>query len=567
MRKILFLSAIFTLAMQAQTVTTTPASLNFTYQSGAATLPAAQTVSVKSGTSTPTYTTSISPGTALWLTVGPDSGKLPATLSVRVNPTSLTVGTYSASAVVTVTGVVTPINIAVNLTVTAPPSTLTVTPATLTFAVPPNPPATQALILSTNGAPISFTATAGSTWLTISPAVGVVLPGNQLALTVAVDGSALIPQVAPFVGKITIVASGAAVTAKSQNITVNLTVNSSVPTVTSVWPTTLPVNAGAQNITIRGTNFYSGSIAKVMGVVAPLTTTVVSSTALLAVVPATMLTAPQTLNVLVSNPAPGGDSATSPVAVANVPAIFGVVNAASYAVGTVSPGQLATIFGTNIGPTTPSPMTITAGFVDTTLSSVDVTVDGKAAPLVYVSQGQVTIQVPYEVSIGAAKAVVVTNGANPPANSTVTIAATAPGLFTADGSGFGGAAALNFNATTLLYTLNTGANPAKIGDTVILYLTGEGDYNLAPISGTTNTGFVIPPTLSPLPQMSPLPTLTIGGVAATVAYAGPIIGSILGVLQMNVVVPVGSTTGAAVAVVVTIGGNATQLNATLGIHP
>jgi uncharacterized protein (TIGR03437 family) len=61
--------------------------------------------------------------------------------------------------------------------------------------------------------------------------------------------------------------------------------------------------------------------------------------------------------------------------------------------------------------------------------------------------------------------------------------------------------------------------------------------------------------------------VTIGGATATVAYAGPIIGSMLGLLQMNVVIPVGSATGAAVAVVVTIGGNATQSNVTLSIHP
>jgi len=196
-----------------------------------------------------------------------------------------------------------------------------------------------------------------------------------------------------------------------------------------------------------------------------------------------------------------------------------------------------------------------------------VTVDGKAAPLIYVSQNQISIQVPYEVSAGIGKAVVVTNGANPAANGIVTIAAAAPGVFTADGSGAGQAAALNYNATTMLYSLNSGTNTARIGDTVILYLTGEGNYNATPLAGTTNTGYVIPPTLTPLPQMSPLPAVTIGGAAAVVAYAGPIPGSLLGLLQINVTVPAGSTTGAAVPVVVTIGGIATQANVTLAIHP
>jgi uncharacterized protein (TIGR03437 family) len=121
-----------------------------------------------------------------------------------------------------------------------------------------------------------------------------------------------------------------------------------------------------------------------------------------------------------------------------------------------------------------------------------------------------------------------------------------------------------------VYALNTAVNLAKIGDTVVLYLTGEGVYDTAPLlGGVSDIGFVIPPGLVATPQMSPLPTVSIGGVDATpgVAYAGPIVGSIIGVLQINVVVPVGSTTGIQVPVSVTIGANSTQPGTTLAIHP
>jgi uncharacterized protein (TIGR03437 family) len=121
-----------------------------------------------------------------------------------------------------------------------------------------------------------------------------------------------------------------------------------------------------------------------------------------------------------------------------------------------------------------------------------------------------------------------------------------------------------------VYTLNTAVNLARIGDTVVLYLTGEGIYDSAPLlGGASDTGFVIPPGLVTTPQMSPLPTISIGGVDATPGeiYAGPIVGSIIGVLQINVLVPVGSTTGTQVPVSVTINGNATQAGATLAIHP
>ncbi len=84
-----------------------------------------------------------------------------------------------------------------------------------------------------------------------------------------------------------------------------------------------------------------------------------------------------------------------------------------------------------------------------------------------------------------------------------------------------------------------------------LYLTGEGDYAT---SITNRTGYVVPSTLSPLPEVTPKPDVTIGGATATVQYAGPMVGGILGLLQVNAVVPDGATKGAAVPVSVNFGG-------------
>jgi uncharacterized protein (TIGR03437 family) len=509
MKKILLLCGTLAWALPAQTVTVTatPSSATFNYQIGTTALPAAQTITVKASSGTPTFTAT-SPAPAAWLTVSPATGRVPGSLTVRVNPTSLTAKTYVSSVTLTVTGVA-PVTIPVTLVVTPAPSTLTLSATSVLFATPPNPPATQTVTMSTNGAPISFTATSGSPWLT--------------------------------------------------------------------------VNGAAQTITIYGTNFYGATLAKVKGVATSLVTTTFkdSSTFVQAVVPASMLTAPTILKVLVSNPAPGGDSvATVDVAVVNAAIITAVVNAASYAtgtvtapdIGTVSPGELVSIYGTNLGPTTPAPMSITGGgFVDTvSTSGVAVTVDGTPAPLIYVSETQINVQVPYEAAIGTKKVVSVTNGANPPVTASVTVAPTAPGLFTADGSGSGQVAALNYNATTKAYTFNNSTTLAKTGDTVILYLTGEGIYDSAPLlGGASDTGFVIPPGLAVTPQVSPLPTVSIGGVDATpgVAYAGPIVGSIIGVLQINVKVPAGSTTGTQVPVSVTIGANGSQAGTTLAVHP
>ena len=543
------------------TVTATPTSIAFTYQIGAA-LPAAQAVAVKPSAGTPAFTTVITGTNSLWLVVSPESGKLPATLSLRANPTSLAVGLYPATVTLTVAGVTTPLTVPVSLNVTAPASTLTLSSTALAFAAPPFPPIAQSVRLTTSGTPISFTATAGSPWLSVSPTVGVVLPGEQVQLTVTVDPSALNPQVAPYVGKVTVAQGGTTGGVKTQTITVNCAVSSSQPTIIGVWPPVVPMNTGAQTVTVRGTNFFTATTAKLQGGSTPLSTTILSSTALLAVIPAAALTAPATLNLIVSNPAPGGDSIPSPVTVGNVPTIQSVGNVASYGAASISPGELVTIFGGNLGPAIPASMTQTNGFVDLTLGGVSVTVDGQAAPLLYVSQNQVTIQVPYEVTQGSGKQVVLANGTMQ-ATSTVTIAPTAPGLFTADGSGIGQAAALNFSGATG-YSLNASATPVKLGDIVVLYLTGEGDYNL---TLTPRTGLIVPATLSPLPQVNPLPTVTIGGAPAAVNYAGPLVGSVLGLLQINAVVAATSTTGVAVPVIVSIGGNTAQGGLTLSVHP
>lgn len=556
------------LEAQTVTVTTTPGTLSFTYQSGSAILPRSQLVAVKASSGKPTFTTA-TPPTDYWLTVSLDSGILPASLGVEVNPTSLAVGTYISAVTITVAGAVAPVVVTVSLEVTSPPSTLMLSPSSLQFTAPPSPSFAQTVTLATNGSPISYTATSGAAWMSVSPAVGIVLPGDLLTLTVNVDAAALAPQLTPYTANITVVASGASVTARSQNILVTLTVDSLTPTITSVWPPVLPENAGPQTITIRGTSFYTATVVTVQGVSAPLASTLLSPSALQAVVPAALLSQGGTLNVMVDNPAPGGSSAPAAVTVANVPTIFGVFSAASYASATISPGELVTMFGSSIGPAIPATMATTAGYADTNLSNVTVTIGGLNAPILYVSAGQVTVQVPYESALGSGQNVVIFNGANPPAAATVTIAPTAPGIFTADGSGVGEAAAINTGATSGLVTLNSATNPAHIGDTVSLYLTGEGNYNPSPLAGITNTGYIIPVGLTPLPQISPLPTVNIGGVDASlgVSYAGVVPGSIIGVLQINVVVPLGSATGATVPVTVTIGGVAAQSNVTLNIHP
>jgi len=551
-------------AQAAVTLSVTPGSVNFTYMQGAI-LPAAKTVSVKLSSGTGTYTATVMAGTP-WLTVSPDAGTLPATPNVRVNPTGLTVGTYTGQVIFTSLAAGAPGTANVSLIVTAPVPALKLSGNSLSFTGPPAPPS-QTLLLSTTGGSIQFSAAATpATWLSVIPTNAVVLPGAPVTLTVSVDPTLLPPQAAAYTGKITITATGSTTATKTQNITISFAVNYAQPTITSVWPSTSQIGAAATTVTIRGTNFAPATTAKIRGVPAALVTTYYSPTTLSAVIPASQLASAATLDILTNNPNPGGASAaTVPFIVSAVPTVDAAVSAASYVGPSVATGELITLFGAGIGPAIPAFLTDADvnGYVDMTLGGVDVTVDGIAAPMIYVSQNQITVQVPYEVSAGAGKAIVVTNGAII-SNGAADIVATVPGIFTLDASGGGQAAALNFSVATSQYSLNSAAKPAKIGDIVILYLTGEGAY-----AGTilTPTGYIVPIALSPLPQMSPLPTVTIAGASATVNYAGPLPGAILGVLQINAVVPAGITTSAATQVVVTIGGIATQANVTISTKP
>lgn len=410
---------------------------------------------------------------------------------------------------------------------------------------------------------MSFYASAGTaSWLTVAPTSGIVLPGGPVILTVTANPGLLSPQTAAYTAKITLTETGAA--SKTQTIPVSFAVNYQQPAVTGIWPPTGKVGGPVTTVTLFGTKFGAATVAKILGPpVVPLTTTYYSPTVISAVIPAVQLAAGTTLTIEVSNPQPGGDSATT-VDFTFTPTVDAAVSAASYAEG-AAPGELISLFGENIGPVVPAALNVTAGYVDKTLGGVSVKVDNIDAPMVYAGQHQISAQVPYDVALGTGKTIVVTNGANPSANGTIDITATSPGIFTLDGSGGGQAAAINTSAATGAVTINSTGNAAKVGDAISLYLTGEGVYTNTPIPVD---GYVIPlGTLLPaMPILTTAVTVTIGGVAAPVTYAGAFDGGMLGVLQINATIPA-HTTGSATPVVVSIGGIDTQLGVTIATKP
>jgi uncharacterized protein (TIGR03437 family) len=237
---------------------------------------------------------------------------------------------------------------------------------------------------------------------------------------------------------------------------------------------------------------------------------------------------------------------------APTPTVLSVNNAGSYATGPVAPGELVTIFGSAVGP--PTLTVAPSGTAPPSLGNTGVTFDGIPAPIYYASSTQTTVQVPYNIVQGQTVMKVVYNAVSS-AGTTLQSVPAAPGLFTSNSSGSGQLAALNSDLS-----VNSSANPATRGMVVVLYGTGEGQTSPPVVEGT-RVGSV-----APLPQTPYQVLVSIGGVAAQVAYAGETPSLLSGLLQLNVTVPPNAPTGAAVPVSVSINGRPAQATGTIAIQ-
>jgi uncharacterized protein (TIGR03437 family) len=221
----------------------------------------------------------------------------------------------------------------------------------------------------------------------------------------------------------------------------------------------------------------------------------------------------------------------------SLPAISsgGVGNGASFR-PPLSPGALATVVGTGFGTATGS---LPANpNLPTSSGGVSVTVNGRAAPLYYVSPAQINFQVPWETATGTASVVVMVSGG---ASNTASIPVTAagPGLFL----GSDGTSAVVQNYPS--YTLNSPSNGAPAGSTIIAYLTGSG-----PVNPPVATGALTPS--DKLVQSTSSWGAKIGPAAAQVSFIGLTPGY-LGLVQANIVVPSSLAPGT-YPLTVTIGG-------------
>jgi uncharacterized protein (TIGR03437 family) len=215
-----------------------------------------------------------------------------------------------------------------------------------------------------------------------------------------------------------------------------------------------------------------------------------------------------------------------PPATANGPEIAEVANAEGES-PTIAPNTWVEIKGANLAPSGDSRIWQGSDFVGnqmpTQLDKVGATVNGKNAYVYYISPAQINVLTPPDAMNGPVQ-VVVTNGATASAAFTAQAQPISPSFFVFSGGPY--VAAEHANGSLIgPTTLYPGAStPAKPGEIVMLYANGFGTTSAPVVSGSSAQGGTL----------STYPVIKIGGIAATVQYAGLVFP---GEFQFNVVVP------------------------------
>ena len=217
----------------------------------------------------------------------------------------------------------------------------------------------------------------------------------------------------------------------------------------------------------------------------------------------------------------------------------------------VAPGELVSIYGPYFvwEPITPSLKSLL-----TSIFGVGVTFNGTAAPILYASNQQMNLQVPYEIAGSSQAALELTTPNESGVADTITLAEVAdqPTMFLTappeslgacplnGGVYLGGPIALAFNADG---SQNTCFNPAPAGSTVSIFLAGLG------VTGSVATAQV---NTSPAPLALPV-TITQADIGSVVS-ANALVGSLAGIWQVGVRITPNNTGAVPITLAVEIAG-------------
>ncbi len=190
--------------------------------------------------------------------------------------------------------------------------------------------------------------------------------------------------------------------------------------------------------------------------------------------------------------------------------------------GPLAPGTIAQVYGSGLASTTISPGILP---LPTTFSGTFMLIGGISAPLYYLSNGQLDVQIPSELAPNQQYATIVSANGALTLPDQIDVVPAVPGI----ASGANGQVIAQHG---LDYSLVTAANPAKPGEYLVIYLAGMGATNPSVTSGA----------ISPQASVTLQPTVTVGGQTAAVIYAGLTPG-FAGLYQINFQVPTSAQTG------------------------
>jgi uncharacterized protein (TIGR03437 family) len=234
---------------------------------------------------------------------------------------------------------------------------------------------------------------------------------------------------------------------------------------------------------------------------------------------------------------------------AEKPIISCLVHGAYFTAVPVTPGSFMTFFGTKIGPSTPVALTAldSNGRVGSSLGGVSVTVDGKAAPMVYSSDTQVNFIAPWAIKTdGSGVPVCVTyQGTQTCGQSSTGVAR--PGAFDC---GYAFSVPQLACARNIDHSVNAPGNGAAPGSAVEIYLTGFGVVPGTLIDGAINAesrplaGVVTVATTVPDDGCSLFNCAAAVATFIPVEYAGNSGSGVLGFDQINIRIPSDMPSGA-----------------------
>jgi uncharacterized protein (TIGR03437 family) len=500
-----------------------------------------------------------------WLSVSPNSGNSPGTITITATPTTLGAQATAYPGTVTVTANNgTTVNIQVNLTVStsgAATPVLQVNPLSLTFNYrtgDPAPAAQNVQVVTVNGS-TSYSATTNANWITVTPTSG------STPLTVAISVNPALLTQPTQTGTVTISAAGASSSPQTVSVTANVTT-----------PPSLTLSAGSTTFTYRTGDptpqTQTIQVGSTTGAALPFTISVgnapwlsvtpgsgfTTSNLTLAVDPSKVQVGNYSVTVTVNSTAAASTSFMVNFNVsAPLPTILEVRNGASNQPGPISPGLVIVIPGTFIGPDTPASFVLNGDVLATTVGNTRVRVGGYLSPIVFASSTLVAAIVPYEIA-GKTSTFVEVQYLGQGSNAiTVQVAATTPAIFTPDSQALPGPAPVNGAVLNPDGSVNSASNTTAVGQTVTVVATGAGQTVPAGIDGKLNDD----PTA--IPQPVQVVTASINATPAVVqTYAG-IPGLPAGVIQVAVTVSPGNTTG---DLVLHIGGNDSQAGVTVFIQ-